>query len=185
MCDIKDLVKNCGAPNPPGTETVLYIVPESEITTFPGLLATTGPGDSVILDGPIVLDAVTTGIGFFRQIPIVSNSGMVNDNMVGEIGGRSFESDFTFFVAGTEEDRLEFANNMANCCFVAMIRTKTGKYRVIGKLGDPAYANEIAATTGAAPGDRNGTAYVLKYDSGKTLPFYDADAHGIDITPNP
>lgn len=184
MCVLSNLADVCGQPNPEGTETTIYAVPESEITDFPDALTTTNPGDSMILDGPIVLDAVTTDLGYFRTFPIIPDTGEVKDTMIGPRGGRSWQSTFDFEVAGAGAEQLEFAKCMATGCWVFIVKDKAGVHRVLGSKGNHAYLESAEVATGKDGSGRK-TVYQLIYKSGCPAPVYDAETHGIDVTPNP
>jgi hypothetical protein len=187
MCNIAPLTKNCGANNPPGTRTKLYLAPSGEFNGWPQTAADGGgtdPGDSLILDEPFDFTTAPVGAGYWREVDIVADTGEIRDTLVGEVGGRSWENMFAFFLSGLEAERLEFAKNMANCCIVALLQDRNGVYRVIGRFDDPAFIESIELTTGLKSGDRRGGAYVIKWSSGSPTSVYDAETHGIELTPN-
>ena len=187
MCALVDLLKNCGIPNAPGTRTSLYLIPEAELTAWPQTaeeLGGTDPGDTMILDEPFAFVA-TVGLGYWRTVSIVVDTGQITDGLVGEIGGRSFDNQFIFFLAGLEAERLEFAKEISNCCFVALLPDRQDIFRVLGRFQDPAFIDAINLDTGLASGDRRGGAYVFRTSSGSPSMIYDSVTHGINVTPNP
>jgi len=186
MCDIQTLTKKCGDPNPPGTRARLLLIPAAELIAWPATRADGGGtelGDTMILDEAWTYTA-EVGKGFWREFPIITDTGEIRDSLEGEIGGRSWNNQFLFFIGGLEADRLEFAKEIANCCFVAMIPDRRDIYRVLGRYDDPAYVESVELTTGLTSGDRRGGAYSLSWSSGAPSYIYN-DANGINLTPNP
>jgi hypothetical protein len=192
MCNIRSLAKKCGDPNPPGTRTTLRICPAGEFNGFPKTVfqiktdenaeETIVPGDKLRLGEAFDFAGAQPGEGYWRDIPIIVDTGEVVDTMVGEIGGKSVESEIRFFLAATNAEELEFFTEMMNCCFVAMLPDRVDNHRVLGRSDDPAWVETAEATTGRTSGDRRGTAYVLKHSAGTPAMIYDATL-GINTTP--
>lgn len=188
MCDLKNLTLACGQQTPPGTRARLYLAPAEEFTAWPQTLKQTTPATTVVGAAKIYDDAfafvTTSGKGFWRSYDILVDSGIVNSNSVGEPGNLSFQNDVAFFLLGTTAERLEFADNVANCCLVAMIQTREDEDNllVLGRNDDPAKVQEIKITTGAKVGDKNGGAYIIKDSTGKT-PYVYPLSLGIDTSP--
>ncbi len=182
---------SCGDDNTPGVETKLYLVPECEVLDFPGTLADTAAvaatpvasmADYVTLDGDILLNAIDANLGYWREYDIIVDSGKVLDTLVGEDGSKSFDSDIPFRIAGTQAEQLGFAKCVSNCPYIAMIKTKTGIYRVVGKPGSPAKFQEIVLDTGDTPSSANQGTYLLRANTGCPGLVYNGV---IDLTPNP
>jgi len=168
MCTLIDLTGACGKNVPPGVRTRVFFVPEEEVATYPNPLTTTGPGDSQILDGDIILEPLS----YFRQVDIVVKEGEVKDTLVGEVGGKSWETMFEFIIAGVGPVETEFAACLANGCPLILIPDKEAQVRSVGEVGNPAYADAIELTTGKASGDRKGGTYAMKFESGTPAKFY-------------
>jgi hypothetical protein len=190
MCKLTNLTSNCGDNTPPGTRADLYLIPAEELTAWPQTVLEATPnstlaGADVTLNTAFQLVA-TSGKGYFRKYPILVDSGVLNTNTVGEKGLLSFENDLSFFLVGTNPERLSFAQNVANCCLVACIATREDpdNFIVLGRNDDPVKVSEIKMTTGAKAGDKPGGAYMLK-DSGGRVPQVYPRTLGLDTTPNP
>lgn len=185
MCDIQSLAKNCGQNNPPGTKTKLRFIPAEELLAHLPFLATANAGDSITLDGAWTY-VPDTGIGYWRELDITTNTGAIETATVGEMGSLSFENTLNFFVNGFGPAEKEFAQKAANCCLVLAIqdRADAANWHIIGRYDDPAQIQEITGGTGLATGDRRGLAYSVKDMTG-TVPEVYPDANGFNLTPNP
>lgn len=175
MCDFKSLVDPCGVYNPAGTKTDMWLAAADDVTNIPKfksdmIPAGTDPGDSVTI-GEVYTMAATK---YFKKFKIIAQSGKVEDNLVGEIGGKTFESMFTFQLAGTKADQLEFAKCVANGCLIAIPKEKSGQLRNLGSKDDYAWIESIALTTGQKSGDLRGGTYVIKSVQGHPAPVYDS-----------
>lgn len=187
---LKNLANVCGQQHTPGTETDLYYACSCELNGFPRTkeaLGGTDDGDSKILDEPFVFNTSPAGTGYWRHARIKIDSGAVNDVLEGEIGSQTFKSSIPFAILGTNEKQLAFADSLAAASgyLVMMIRTNTGKLRVLGSDKRPAYVESAEIGTGTATTDSNSGVYVASASVGVTAPIYDDATHGIDITPNP
>lgn len=182
--DYGDFSGKCRKNRPPGTKTKLYFVPIDEIDTWPALKTTTDPGDSITLDGDIVLDAVTTGKGYWRTVDIVADTGQVMTAFVGERGGKSWDSTLNFFLPGTATATREWIDCLTQECNIALVPTRESptEYVVYGSPDDPAEFETVELDSGLAVGDRSGTNFSLKDVSGNMLRTY---AGTLDLTPNP
>jgi len=175
MCDLTDLTSGCGDLNPPGLAVRLYVVHKDDIDTFPLRKITTGPGDSVTLDGDIVLVAGKK----WAIVDIVSNSGKVIDTLVGAAGAKAFESTLDGIIPTTDAVVLEWMECNANGCLVILAKEKSGQIRVLGSKDLPAILETATIDTGAATGDTRGATIQIKADTGKTAPIYEG---AIDLT---
>lgn len=187
MCTLSNLTKACGSQLPPGTKQKLYLVPVAELTEWPDTMDVTGngtgaAGESKILDEEWSF-VTTQDLGFWRTIDILVDSGDLRNVMEGEIGGQGYRQRLDFFVLGNNSREVEFADCLlANSgCMIAMVPDKAGNYHVLGDLDNPVY---IEAAEGGTGGDRVGFQYTLYANTGKTTYIYNADDHGINVTPN-
>lgn len=172
----------CGS-NPAGTRTKLYLIPAAELDGFPALKTSTGAGDTMTLSEPF--DFVTTvGKGYWREFDILQDTGSVVDTLVGEIGGKAYETVVNGHFVGVGAPQLETLNSFSNTPMVAIIQDRKGVHRVIGRDDDPAYLDTAEATTGQAIADRRGITFSIKAVSGSPAPVYDAATDGINLTPN-
>ena len=185
-----DLINKCNKSSQPGTTQRLFRVPISWVTLFPESKAAyeigqgnvPAQGDSIRLNGDIILDTTIVGEGKFGQFDIRVNSGLLNDNMVGEQGGTSFESSLDFQIIGTRAEELEFAFEASKGCYLYITKQRNGNYRILGNPEDPAYAESIEITSGQKAGDFEGGTYRLKASTGRPAMIYTGV---MDLTPNP
>lgn len=178
MCDIHDLIDECGKANPPGVAVRTHWVPKDDIDVFPSYLATANPGDTVKLNGDIVLKANKK----FNQVDIITNSGQIKDTLVGAIGSKSWESTFDFMKASTDPKVLEFFECLAKGCLVVLIKEKSGQTRVMGNLDSPAYLESAETDTGKQSGDTRGVTAQIKADIGRVAPVYEGVIDTDDLT---
>jgi len=187
MASLKNLTSSCGTNYIPGTKATLYLVPKGELAAWPATEADgagTDPGDTKLIAEAWDFTGAGSGLGYWRQVDILVNTGGVVETLEGEIGGQAMVQRLNFFVHGATETQKEFADDVAayNGCLIAMISDKSGKYHVIGNLDDPCFIEQIEGGTGAAPGDRVGFAYTLYSNAGVTSLVYPS-ALGINTTP--
>lgn len=189
MAILQSLTRTCGTSIPPGTKLKAYFTLKDEITGWPQTaeeLGGTDQGDSKILDEPFDFTDAEVGFGYWRVLDILVDTGNVQDTLEGEIGGQGFVTRMNFFVLGAGAPQREFADCVAaNAgCMIFMIEDKPGNHIVIGNPDNPVFVEAIDGGTGTVNGDRVGYAYTLYSNTGFTAMLYDADTHGIDVTPN-
>lgn len=173
MCDFKSIIDPCGVFNPAGTKTDMWLAAADDVTNIPKLkseLAGTDPGDGATIGEAFIMAAGK----YFKKFRIIAQSGKVEDNATGEIGGKTFESMFSFQLAGTKADQLEFAKCILNGCVIAIAKEKSGQLRVLGSKEDYAWIDSLALSTGQKSGDLRAGTYVLKSVQGLPAPVYDS-----------
>lgn len=178
MSEFFDLVQTCGGTNLPGVKVPTYWVATSDIDTFPGYLITTDQGDSVKLDGDIVLIALAK----FKQINVLTDSGEVKDTMVGNVGSKAFESTFDAMIPKTDPSSGEFFEKNANECLIVIVCDKNGFNRVFGNVDVPAKLETAEGAGGKTTGDDNGWTFQLKSTIGRIAPYYDGVIDVDDLT---
>lgn len=191
MADLLTLTRVCGTVEPKGTKSILYVTVKGELTGFPQtreevVLAAAGTpaqGDSKILDEPFDFSGAPTDYGFWRSAPILLNTGAFTNRGQGDLGGRSMENEIIGFIPGNDSKTKEFIDCLMayDGCLIGMIPDKAGRYQVGGNLEDPL---QVEIQEGGTGGDRVGYSIRLYCDTGVTNMEYDADTHGIDVTPN-
>lgn len=183
MCNISNLTAIPCDANPPGTQTTLYLVPASEITTFPAALTTTGAGDTVTLSGNIDFTGQATGKGFFRTCPIVQETGGLEEKSSGELGSQGIETLLKFRINGMDAAQKEWRKQLLNVPLVCIIIDKKGVRHVVGTKDDPAFVQETSAGTGSKIGDVRGCEYTLRATSATGSLVLPSNLT-IDVTPN-
>ncbi len=183
MCNISNLTAIPCDANAPGVQSTIYLVPASEITTFPAVLGTTGAGDTVTLSGNIDFTGQATGLGYFRTVPGVLETGMIEEKSTGELGSKGIETTFKFRVNGMNAAQKEWHKKLINVPLVAIVIDKVGVRHVIGTKDDPAFVQETSGGTGAKLGDVRGIEYTLRATSASGSLVLPSNLT-IDVTPN-
>ena len=175
MCDLKGLTAACGDPNPAGIKSKIYLASAGDVTNSPKLKSDMTPAGTNAGDGATIGEVYTMASGkLFKEFTIIPLSGEVTDTLVGEVGGKTFESTFDFMIAGTKADQLEFAKCIANGCLIAIVPEKSGQRRVLGDKDDHAFVESIVLKTGKKGGDVRAGTYQIKSVQGYPAPVYDA-----------
>ena len=158
---------SCGLPVIPGIQTELYVVCACDIETMPEVPAydVADPGAHVTLPGNIVL----TAGNFWAKFRIVTDKGFVTDELIGEIGSKSYKNMLNISIAGTEADTLAWHQITSNGCLVFVVREKSGNFRVIGSKEIPAHYDSNVITNGPEVSGSNG---VLVANTGRVAPIY-------------
>ena len=191
MASFVNLSKLCGNYMATGLAGTLYLVPESEILVWPdtrkqvveAAAGTPAVGDEKIFDEPFEF-VTTSGIGYWRSIPILYQNSDLLDVIEGDQGGLKYVQRLSFQIQGSTSERLSFADCLLSLsgCMVPMIADKNGLWHVLARKDFPA---QLENGEGGPGGERNGFNFTLYNEMGLTHMLYDADTHGVDITPNP
>jgi hypothetical protein len=158
----------------PGTEASLYVTCACNVDTWPTYLTTTGVGDSITLDGNIVLLA---GM-FFAKIDIIVDTGEIEHNKVGPRGNKNFTNKLSFKVVKNKASDEWFDKN-PNACIIGIIAQKDGQKRVFGTPGVPASIDEATGKGGMANDSEATWAAVISDTTGRVNPYYTGT---IDVT---
>lgn len=186
MCNLQTLAKNCGDQKIAGVKERVYFTPQSEIETWPQTeaeLAGTDQGDTKLLNEPFDFVA-TVGLGYWRYMDVLVDTGEQINVLEGSIGGQYWRQRLNVFINSNDQSTSEFLDELLACsgCMVMLIPNKDGSYHVMGDATNGVY---IETGEGGSGGDRVGYQLTFMANTGKTTYLYDADTHGIDITPNP
>jgi len=127
--EIKGLTFNCGGKIIPGTMYQMYFVSKCDVLSFPAMKVTTGIGDSISLDGNIVLKP---GI-IWARVTVISNTGKIKHDGVSTITSKNFSNALDFKLP-TDIAADEWFNNNLNFEGIVLVREKVGRYRVFGNL---------------------------------------------------
>ena len=172
--DVTSYTAECGTKIVPGTKSKLYLVCACDIDTFPARKSTTAVGDSITLDGDIVLK---TGKAF-AEIDIISETGVIKHTGVGSITSKNFTNSFDFKV---QKDKAsdEWFNNTQNACLVGIIVEKDGTMRVFGQPDVPARIESAEGSTGGENADEKSWIAQIMDKTGQVAPIYEG---AIDLT---
>jgi hypothetical protein len=168
MADIADLTGQCGVRTIPGYKVLIYAACACDIETFPERKTTTGVGDKITLDGPIVMK---TGKKF-AKLETIQESGKVTETEVGAIGSQVFQSQYEFKLPKTIASDEWFDQN-PNSCMVYIIEDKDGNKRVLGNDKVPTTRTATIGTNGPALTDEKSWAVTIMDNTGRIAPYYE------------
>lgn len=165
---IIDLVTTCGEKNIPGVKVKVHIVCTCDVDVLPGYLATTAAGDSVTIDGDIVLKALKKWATF----EVIADTGELKDIQAGTTGSKSFGSSFDFKLQYTGPAATEWVEQRANSCFIALVEEKQGHVRLLGDLGTPVIQEAAEGTTGMNKESERVWTIQWRGEIGRPAPYY-------------
>lgn len=165
-------VKFCqGKKSLPGTKKRVYIADVRDIVGWPEKPNREAAGFSLdkvaVLTGSFTMAASK----FFAQVDIINNNGKISVEAQGTFGSKTFKNTYTGNAPGTEEEISGLIAELLNAEIVAVVPTRTGKFRVIGSEEFPAEINP-SQDTGQAATDTNQTVLEISADDELPAPFF-------------
>lgn len=173
--EIQDLTFECGQGLIPGATAKLYMVCACDIDTFPGYLTTTGTGDSITLDGNIVLKANKK----FAAVDVVVDSVDLTHTLVGVRTSKNYTNKIDGKAAKTKAADEWFEKNK-NACIVCILEEKDGAKRVIGTDKIPAFLDTAEGKIGTSNESEKSWIFSIMDSTGKVAPYYTGT---IDLDP--
>ena len=176
-------VKFCqGKKSLPGTKKRVYIADIRDIVKFPKLADRSATGMTLdkIPTYPATVKSGETEVAnnfvmaegkHFIQVDIINNNGNLKCEPQGTFGSKTFKNTYTGNAPGTEEEVTGLIAEVLNAEVVAVVPTRTGKFRVVGSDEFPAEVNP-SQDTGQAPTDTNQTGLEIIADDEMPAPFY-------------
>jgi hypothetical protein len=169
----EDVLWPQGQDNMSGLIGPIYWVPSEDVdlTTPPTLAA-----DGVTVSGDIALAANKK----FFTIYQTRGTAKLDNNMVGERDGKSFENMVEFKYPGDTASLISFMNQAKNTPMVVIVRDAQGQHRLLGLslVGGAiskdleAYFESVAGTTGAAASDAKGHTIGVKAEANHPALIY-------------
>ena len=165
-------VKFCqGKKSLPGTKKRVYIADIRDIVGFPEKPDRSGSGFT-LEQVPVLSGNFTMATDkFFAQVDIINNNGKITVEAQGTFGSKTFKNTYTGNAPGTEEEVTGLIAELLNAEVIAVVPTRTGKFRVIGSEEFPAEVNP-SQDTGQAPTDSNQTVLEISADDELPAPFF-------------
>lgn len=165
-------VKFCqGKKSLPGTKKRVYIADIRDIVGFPEKPDRSGTGFT-LEQVPVLSGNFTMATDkFFAQVDIINNNGKIAVEAQGTFGSKTFKNTYTGNAPGTEEEVTGLIAELLNAEVIAVVPTRTGKFRVIGSEEFPAEVNP-SQDTGQAPTDSNQTVLEISADDELPAPFF-------------
>ena len=170
MCvDLKNLsatTNNCGG-NLGGLLSKIFVAKADDIESIPEPAAS--PANQKVIAADIVMK---TG-KVFREWNFQKDTGKADSNSVGNTGSKSFEDFVEGIMPRQARDVMEQLFHNINTEFVVIARTRNGDNILIGDLDNPAYFEEVKATTGLKGSDPANVMFKFKAESKNGYKFYD------------
>lgn len=165
-------IKYCqGKKSLPGTKKRVYIGDQRDILTYPTKPNRDAEGFS-LEKVPVLTGAFTMAQGkFFAAVDIINNNGKITVEGQGTFGSKTFKCTYTGNAPGTEEELSGLIAELLNAEIVAVVPTRSGKFRMIGSEDFPAEINP-SQDTGQAPTDTNQTVLEIVADDELPAPFF-------------
>jgi hypothetical protein len=158
-----------GKVNLPGIRTEVYTIPKRDIEKWPVLPETyaLNMGELSVYTGNFELAAGKK----WRQLSVLVDKSPVTSESQGVKPSKTTLVKATFVHPGTEEDATAFCRLANNSDYVYIVRTKPGKYRVIGNEMYQTDTNP-SQNLGGAPTDEMGTTLEVSVTDMMPAPFY-------------
>lgn len=165
-------VKFCqGKKSLPGTKKRVYLADIRDIVGFPEKPDRSGTGFT-LEQVPVLSGNFTMATDkFFAQVDIINNNGKIAVEAQGTFGSKTFKNTYTGNAPGTEEEITGLIAELINAEVIAVVPTRTGKFRVIGSEEFPAEVNP-SQDTGQAATDTNQTVLEISADDELPAPFF-------------
>ena len=165
-------VKFCqGKKSLPGTKKRVYLADIRDIVGFPEKPDRSGTGFT-LEQVPVLSGNFTMATDkFFAQVDIINNNGKIAVEAQGTFGSKTFKNTYTGNAPGTEVEITGLIAELINAEVIAVVPTRTGKFRVIGSEEFPAEVNP-SQDTGQAPTDSNQTVLEISADDELPAPFF-------------
>jgi len=176
----EDILWTQGEDNMAGLVDDLYFVPIDDIdfTTPPTLDV-----DGVTIANDITLLATKKWFRIYHT----RGTGKLDDNVVGERDGKSFENMVEFKFPGDTKELVAFKRQVLNTPLAVVCKDTQGNYRILGvslikdpatgtdvtTLQFPAYIEQASGTTGAKGSDARGHTFQIKSEAVCPPLFYE------------
>lgn len=172
--DLGNINESCKA-NVGGTGTKILYAPMSD---FDAIQQATAKSAATTADEIVTIATAhtfLTGKGF-HSLEVGLDTGGVESNSVGEIGGKSFEHMVNGFVNNNDKITLGTLSALASCKYMFLVpeTTEDGTvYRQIGTEQRAAYCEDNSYKSGNTSTDKRGTSFSFKSTGHAThAPFY-------------
>lgn len=167
--DLEDIVRGAEVgrenDNLSGTRTSLYVIDATNVAAGIDWPAT--PADFAAanaLDNAVV-DALITAGDLFKIDDIVLYSGSVDDEQVGEEGGRAWMHKLVFDIAQITPEKLGFLSTTTNARLIFFVPCNDGNIRIVGNDTFPATRSTSSARTGKKPDDSPSAGSTQEWES--------------------
>lgn len=153
--DLEDLIRAAevgrGNDNLGGVKTTIYVIDSTLVgagNDWPAAPATLGDVNVISL-----ADFTITGGDLFKLSNVTLHSGSVDDEQVGDEGGRAWMNKLTFDLPKNTADNLGFLSATSNARLVFFVPCNDGTIRIVGNDTCPATRSTAANRTNKKPDD--------------------------------
>lgn len=171
-----------GAVNLPGIRSEVYFIPKRDIVAWPTRknTFTTKMGEISTLIGSFALAETKK----WQKMSVLVDKSPVSSESQGTKPSKSFLNKATLVHQGVEEDATAFCALANNDDYVYLVKTKPGKYRLIG---NEMYQTDTkpSQNLGASATDEMGTTLEISVTDSIPAPFYTGEIDTIDGIINP
>ena len=176
-------VKFCqGKKSLPGTKKRVYLADIRDIVKFPKLADRSAEGTNLsnVATYPATVASGNSSVAnkfemaqgkFFIQVDIINNNGQLTCEPQGTFGSKTYKNTYKGNAPGTEEEITGLIAELLNAEVIAVVPTRTGKFRVVGSDEFPAEVNPNQ-DSGQSPTDTNQTVLEIVADDEMPAPFY-------------
>lgn len=171
---LQNLPGTGGKDNQPGLKGVIYVAPEEDFASIKELKKSTGPGDSVTIDGS---HAFKPGKGFLTAYA-TQDTAQLKLDPTGERDSRGYKAGLEFFNPGNTKESAEFMRLVKNTSCIILVKTPDG---VVQQVGGKDLGAEVVGSwdSGKLSGGKRGTIYKAEaYQQGNQ--FYEGDIPLLD-----
>lgn len=166
--EVQDFVFECGTEIVPGANAKMYAVCACDIDVFPAYLTSTGTGDSITLDGDIVLKADKK----WATVDVIVDSLDLTHTLVGVRSSRNYTNKIDAKMPKVKASD-EWMEKNKNACLVVIIEEKaTNVRRVIGNVNVPASIDAAEGKIGTNNESEKSWIFSVMDTTGKVAPYY-------------
>lgn len=163
---VMDLDFAIGSTNLGGTQGKVQYVPATHVKTWPEYEA-----DGVTLKTVPVLYTDKR----WAELYYTKDTGSISDKPVGELDGRSYETEIEFLIPKTTADLIKLITLFTNGPFIFVMTDGNGLRRVIGSPRLGAYCTASDTISGKSAKDRNGVSFKFMASGAKPAAICEFD----------
>ena len=167
----KNVLWGDGIDNPGGTQTIAFYAPLSAFAAGGIPKVPANPTDfatSITIPTEFVFNSQEG----FRKIYLTEDTGMVEDEGVGEKDGKSWRNKFKLFHPGSKAAALGFARWINNTGCIFLVKEADGQVRIVGSEQFPAKVDANTITTTETTDGRKGMTMEVSAASITPAPIY-------------
>lgn len=168
MADLEDIIRGAevGSDNDnlAGTLTDLYYIDITDVADDTITWTDTDYSTSNVVDNTVVSAAITAG-DLYKIDDVVLYSGSVDDEQVGEEGGRAWMHKLAFDFAKNTAAKLGHLRMTTNARLMFFVPCADGTIRIVGNKKFPAVRSAASTRTGKKPGDSPSAGNTQEYES--------------------